>query len=142
MGLRQSGEGRFVGTGANYARRKDTLVLPVCMRACWQILGLASASAAFCTPPALRAIDGGRAWRHAAGVTARRTTVAHAGSGGVSGVPWGGQHGRMVDTERDDLMLREKCKLCRGGGSMTCRKCFGKLRKVSWCLSWCCRELC
>jgi len=28
------------------------------------------------------------------------------------------QHGRMVDTEKDDLMMREKCKLCRGGGSM------------------------
>ena len=36
------------------------------------------------------------------------------------------QHGRMVDTERDDLMLRDKCKLCRGGGSMSCRKCYGK----------------
>ena len=32
----------------------------------------------------------------------------------------------MVDTERDDLLMRDKCKLCRGGGSMTCRKCYGK----------------
>ena len=32
----------------------------------------------------------------------------------------------MVDSERDDLMMRELCKNCRGSGNMACRKCHGK----------------
>eukprot|EP00802_Teleaulax_amphioxeia_P023328 Tamp_23886.p1 GENE.Tamp_23886~~Tamp_23886.p1 ORF type:complete len:228 (+),score=21.92 Tamp_23886:25-684(+) len=64
--------------------------------------------------------------RGASARRASRSVTAQAGGQPPSWVPWDGQHGRMVDTERDDLMLRDKCKLCRGGGSMSCRKCYGK----------------
>mmetsp|Transcript_646 Transcript_646/g.1416 ORF Transcript_646/g.1416 Transcript_646/m.1416 type:complete len:200 (-) Transcript_646:159-758(-) len=41
-------------------------------------------------------------------------------------IPWTGTHGRMVDTEKDDILQRMRCQLCRGSGTIACRLCSGK----------------
>ena len=58
--------------------------------------------------------------------SATKPCVVSCAAGPPNWVPWGGSHGRMVDSERDDLMMRELCKNCRGSGNMACRKCHGK----------------
>ncbi|EKX41741.1 hypothetical protein GUITHDRAFT_153734 [Guillardia theta CCMP2712] len=47
-------------------------------------------------------------------------------AGRPSWIPWTGTNGRMVDTERDDFMQRNRCRLCRGTGTISCRLCSGK----------------
>lgn len=47
-------------------------------------------------------------------------------SGPPSWVPWPGTNSPIIDTDKELLLKRERCKLCRGTGLTSCRTCQGK----------------
>jgi len=40
---------------------------------------------------------------------------------GMSWVPWPGTNDPIIDTDRDAMLRRERCSLCRGKGKVICR---------------------